>query len=448
MNIQQTNSDAINAVLTLHIEKTDYQEKVEKTLRNYRQKANIPGFRQGMVPIGLIKKMYGKVVMAEEIHKLASEELFNYVKDNNLRLLGEPLPNTEKPVINFEGQENFDFVFDIAIAPEMEVSWNKKDKIKFYEIETDSTMVENQIKSYTSRFGSYVPTDSAEPNDIVRGDAVELARTKAKSGGIKAENTMLTPAYINDEAQKALFAAAKVGDVIKFNPQTAFQNESEMSSFLKISKEEAKENKSDFQFTVTAITRYKEADVNQELFNKVFGEGNITSEEDFRNKIIDGLKGPLHSDSLYKFGLDVREAILKKLENVALPEAFLKRWLLATNENLTPEKVDADFPKTLENLKMDLFMKKFAEDHNLTVEQSDINAYARKVASAQFAQYGMLSVPDDVLENFAQDMLKKQDTVRNIADYVLEDKIFNEIKNLVTLDVQKLSIDEFNKLFQ
>ena len=449
MNIQLTNTDAVNAVLNLQIEKADYQEKVEKTLRGYRQKANIPGFRQGMVPMGLVKKMYGKAILAEEINKLVSEQLYTYIKDNNLNILGEPLPNEAQKEINFNEQENFDFVFDIALAPEMTAKLTKKDKIKFYEIEIDDKMVENQIKSYTSRFGSYIPAEAgAEANDIIRGNVVEMLKGNAKDDGIKAENTMITPAYVNDEAQKALFIGAKEGDVITFNPQKAFQNETEMSSFLKISKEEAKENTSDFQFTVTAITRYKEAEMNQEFFDKVYGEGNITSEEAFRNKIIDGLKATLHTDSSYKFGLDAKEAILKKLKDVEIPEAFLKRWLLATNENMTQEKVDEDFPKMLESLKLDLFMDKFAKEHNIKVEKEDIDTHARKVASAQFAQYGMLNMPDDVLDNFAQDMLKKQDSARNIAMRVMEEKTFDALKDLVTLDMKKVSIEEFNKFFE
>ncbi|MDR1699223.1 MAG: trigger factor [Prevotellaceae bacterium] len=450
MNIQQTNTDAVNAVLSLQIEKADYQERVEKTLRGYRQKANIPGFRAGMVPMGLVRKMYGKAVLAEEINKLVSEQLYSYIKDNNLNILGEPLPSEEQKEINFDGQENFDFVFDIAIAPEMSVELSKKDKVKFYEIEVDDKMIENQIKSYTSRFGSYIPAEGgAEANDILRGNAVEMgADGNQKDGGIKAENAMITPAYVQDEAQKALFIGAKEGDVITFNPQAAFRNETEMSSMLKISKEEAQATTSDFQFTITAITRYKEAELDQTLFDKVFGEGKVTSEEAFRNKIIDGLKETLNADSTYKFGLDAKETILKKLEKVALPEAFLKRWLLATNENMTQEKIDADFSKMAEGLKIDLFMDKFAKDNNLKIEQEDITAQAKKVAAAQFAQYGMLSVPDDVLDNYAQDMLKKQDTARNLAMRAMEEKTFAVIKEQVTLDVKKVSIDEFNKLFE
>jgi trigger factor len=450
MNIQLTNTDAVNAVLKMRIEKADYQENVDRALRTMRQKANIPGFRQGMVPVGLIRKMYGKSVLGEELNKLVSDNLNNYISENKLRLLGEPLPNEEdeKEPIDFDTQKEFDFTFDIALAPEVDVTISKKDKLKFYEIEADAEMIENRIKSYTSRFGSYVPAETAEVNDVLRGDLVEMADGKVKEDGIKAENVVLTPAYIGEEAQKALFIDAKAGDVIVFNPKIAFKNEAEIASLLKVSKEIAADNASDFQLTVTAITRYKEAEMNQELFDKVFGEGKVSGEEEFRSKIVEGLKATLLEDSAYRFNLDAKELILKKLESLTLPEAFLKRWLQMRNEEMTAEKIEEDFPRVIESLKLDLFMSKFAQENNLTVEKEDIEAQARKVAAAQFAQYGMLSVPDDVLDNFAKESLKKQDSLQAMADRVMEEKTFNTLRGLITLDTKTVNIEEFNKLFQ
>ncbi|MEA4981280.1 MAG: trigger factor, partial [Paludibacter sp.] len=336
MNIVRKDIDSNNATITISIEKADYSEKVEKTLRDYRKKANIPGFRPGMVPMGLLKKMYGKAILGEEINKILSDELYKYIHDNKVNMLGEPLPNdTEQKDIDFNTQEEFEFVFDLGLAPEFEVELNKKDKVKYYQITPSEEMINNQVKSYTGRFGKYIQEEVVEEKDMIKGELFELVDGKAHETGIHVNDAVLTPSYMKDEATKALFVGAKKGDVITFNPKTAFENEAEIASLLKISKEAVGNVASDFQITIESITRYVEAEVNQELFDKVFGEGVINSEEAFIGKIKETLQENLLQDSEYKFGLDARDALVKKYESLSFPDAFLKRWLLATNKNLT-----------------------------------------------------------------------------------------------------------------
>lgn len=449
MNIVRKDIDQSNATLTLRIEKADYAEKVQKTLRDYRKKANIPGFRPGMVPVGLITKMYGKAVIAEEINKIVSDELFKYIKDNNINMLGEPMPNeTEQKEIDFNAQEDFEFVFDLGLAPEFDVEVTGKDKVKYYNITVSDEMIENQLKSYTSRYGKYVQEETVEEKDMLKGEMLELANGKVNESGIKLSDAVLTPAYIKDEATKALFVNAKKGDVITINPAKAFEDAAEISSLLKVSKDEAKNITSDFQFKIEGITRYHESAIDQELFDKVYGEGVVTSEEEFKAKIKANIQESLQGDSDYKFGIDARDMLLAKYDNLVFPDAFLKRWVLATNENLTVETLEADYSKMIADLKWQLIKDKIAKANDTKIETSDIEEYAKKITKAQFAQYGMVGMDDELVANYAKDMLKKEETLKGIIEKVAENKVFDIVKANVKLETKEISIEDFNKMFE
>ncbi|MDD3194765.1 MAG: trigger factor [Paludibacter sp.] len=449
MNIVRKDHDSVNATLTISIEKADYSEKVEKTLRDYRKKANIPGFRPGMVPMGLLKKMYGKSILAEEINKMLSDELYKYIQENNVNILGEPLPNEdEQKEIDFNTQEDFEFSFDLGLAPAFEVELNKKDKVKFYQIAASDEMVNNQVKSYTGRYGKYVQEETVEEKDMVKGLIVELADGKVKEDGIQASDAVLTPAYMKDEASKNSFVGAKAGDQITFNPKKAFENEAEIASLLKLKKEDVAGLESDFLFTIESITRYHEAEVNQELFDKVYGDGVVTSEEDFIAKIKATIEEQLSQDSNYKFGIDAREALVKKYNDLVFPDAFLKRWLLATNKDLTADKVEEDYSKMIDDLKWQLIKDKIAKANEIKVENEDVQAYGRQIARSQFAQYGMTGLEDSILDNYVKDMFKNEEQLRNIIDRVAENKVVEIIKNTVKLDTKEVSIEDFNKMFE
>ena len=449
MNIVRKDHDSVNATLTISIEKADYSEKVEKTLRDYRKKANIPGFRPGMVPMGLLKKMYGKSILAEEINKMLSDELYKYIQENNVNILGEPLPNEdEQKEIDFNTQEDFEFSFDLGLAPAFEVELNKKDKVKFYQIAASDEMVNNQVKSYTGRYGKYVQEETVEEKDMVKGLIVELADGKVKEDGIQASDAVLTPAYMKDEASKTSFTGAKAGDQITFNPKKAFENEAEIASLLKLKKEDVAGLEADFLFTIENITRYHEAEVNQELFDKVYGDGVVTSEEDFIAKIKATIEEQLSQDSNYKFGIDAREALVKKYNDLVFPDAFLKRWLLATNKDLTADKVEEDYSKMIDDLKWQLIKDKIAKANEIKVENEDVQAYGRQIARSQFAQYGMTGLEDSILDNYVKDMFKNEEQLRNIIDRVAENKVVEIIKNTVKLDTKEVSIEDFNKMFE
>lgn len=408
MNISLKNIDAVSGILTMEIVKADYADQVEKSLKNFRQKANIPGFRKGMVPMGMIKKMYGKHVLAEEVNKLVSENLFKYIRENQLNILGEPMPNeTEQKEIDFDTQETFEFCFDIAIAPEINITLNKKNSLDFYQVAIDDEMVNKQLESYRANFGTYDAAEDVEEKDLIKGTVAELENGIPKEGGVVVEDAVIMPLYMKDEAEKAKFIGAKNNTVIVFNPHKAYEGaEAEIAAFLKVDKAEVANLTGDFSFEIKEITRHKEAEINQELFDKVLGEGTVTSEEEFRNKIKETLAEQFEPQSNYKFLKDARELLITKAGDLQFADELLKRWLLASNENNTPEKIEEDYPQIIEDLKYHLIKENLVKKNDIKVEDADIEEFGKRVAKAQFAQYGMLTVPEDVLANYAQDLLE------------------------------------------
>lgn len=443
MQFNQSEVKDLMTVLTLTVEPADYQEAVQKELKQLRQKANIPGFRPGMVPAGLVKKMYGKGVMAEVINKTLSDALGKYIEEQHLNILGDPLPNEElTPKVDFDTQDTFTFAFDIALAPEFDASLNGHNKLTRYTIEVTDEMVNNQVESYAQRFGDYVEADDVQDGDVIKG-----LLTEQRENGMTKENAMLNPQYMTDKDQAALFKGAKKGDVITFNPQKAFQSEVEISSLLDITKQEAKELTSDFTFEIQGITRHQAAKIDGELFAKVYGENAIKDEADFRAHVKAEIEENMAEDSDYKFGLDAKAAVMKKMEGLTFPEDFLKRWLHATNEKLTDEEIDKDFPQMIEELKWHLAKDQLLKKYNINVEKEDVEDYAKKVAKMQFMQYGLMHVDDAYLTNYAQQMLKDENQLRGIVERVAEQKIYAVLKTVVKLDEKSISHADFGKLF-
>ncbi|MDR2840124.1 MAG: trigger factor [Paludibacter sp.] len=449
MNIVRKDIDQCNAAITLQIAKADYEPNVEKQLREYRKKANVPGFRPGMVPAGMLRKMYGKSIVAEEINKLLSDNLSKYINENKLEVLGEPLPNRdEQQDIDFETQEDFEFTFDVALVPQFEVELTSDDKVVFYQIAANAEMIETQIKSHTSRYGKYVQEETAELSDMIKGTIEELENGEPKEGGIKLSDAVMTPAYFKNEDEKQKFAAAAKSAAIDFNPAKAFESQAELASLLKLKKEDVQDLTSDFRFTIEGITRYYNAEINQELFDKVYGEGTVKSEEEFRQKIKESLDLSLEADSNYRFGVDARQVILEKYNAVEYPADFLKRWVKISNEKLSEEEIEKNFSKMLDTLKWQIIVSKIMKSNELTVSDEEIRQYAKKVAASQFAQYGIYNPEEEYITHFAEDMLKKEETVQNLADRLSENKVLDVIKSKVTLDTKEISVEEFNKLFE
>lgn len=451
MNVSLTNVDSVNAILQITITKTDYQEKVDEAIKSFRKKANVPGFRPGTVPAGMVKKMYGKSILAEEVNKLVGEGVYNYIQENKLNVLGELLPNEEQQQpIDFATEGDYEFFFDIALAPEVKLTLSKRDKLPYYNIEINEELIEKQLDAYKANYGKYEKIEeNSTATDLIRGKINELENGKIKDKGIEVEAGVIMASYIKDEAEQAKFIGVKPGDVIVFNPGKAYEgNETEIASLLHIEKDDIETIAPEFQFEVTEITRYKEADLDQELFDKVFGEGNVTSADDFRAKVKETLSKQFAPDSDYKFLLDARALLEKKVGDLEFPDAFLKRWLLTTGKDKTAEDIDNDYPKVIEDLKFHLIKEQIVKDKDLKIEEADIKNIAVQSAKAQFAQYGMMGIPDEMVENYAKDMLKNQDNVRQIVDRAMEDKIIQCLKETIKLEEQTISMDEFKKFFE
>lgn len=442
MQVVKKDIDQLNATLTITIEPIDYEEKVVKELKNIRQKANIPGFRPGMVPASLVKKMYGKAVLGEEVNKAINDGIYKYIQEQQLNILGEPLPNEEAtPEIDWDNDTSFSFAFDIAVAPVFDANLSNKDTITYYEIKVDDEMVNKQIESYRSNFGSYVEAEQVEDGDIVKG-----ILTEQKENGIRKEDAILSPRYMADKEQQQLFINAKKGDIVTFNPKKAFGNEAEMASLLGIKKEEANEHTGDFTLEITHITRHELAAVDAELFAKVYGADAVADEEAFRSRIHDDIQKSLTADADYQFGKDAKAAVLKKMEGLAFPDAFLKRWILANNKDLTAEKLDEEYPELLKGLCWDLALDQLLKHYDIKVEKEDIEAFAKDITRMQFMQYGMSNVEDALLTQYANQMLKDEKQLRAIVSRVSENKVYEALKGVVKLKKKSISQEEFNKL--
>ena len=444
-------ADKINGLLTMTIEQADYQEKVEKTLKEYRKKAQVPGFRPGMVPMGMIKKQYGTAVKVDEVNRLLGEKLYEYIRENKIQMLGDPLPNTEKQVAqDFEKEGDLTFVFDIAVAPEFEVKLSGKDKIAYYTIDVDDKLIGQQVEMYQSQAGEFVKADVFSGNDTITGDLRQLDENgNTLEGGITTEAGMVMPAYFKEESQKKLFDGCKTGDIITFNPKKAYpDNDAEVAALLKVKKEDVADLTADFSFQVTEIRHFQPAEVNQALFDRVFGEGNVKDEKEFREKIAEQLKAQFVGSSDYKFMLDVREHLEKKVGKLEFPEALLKRIMLNNNKDKGEDFVEKNFEASINELKWHLIKEQIVAAQKIEIKDEDLKAVAKNAMRAQFAQYGMSNVPDDVLENYAEEQLKKRENIDNFVDRAIDLKLTEVLKNVVKLDEKVISLDDFNKLLE
>ena len=448
MNISLQNVDSVSAVLTVQIEKADYQEKVEKALKTLRQKVNMPGFRKGMVPAGLIKKQYGVSVLAEEIDKLLQEKVFEYIRENKVNMLGTPLPKENQ--VNFETEENFEFSFDIALAPEFNVELSANDSVDYYDINVTDEMVDQQVKMYTQRTAKYEKVEDYQDNDMLKGLLAELDENgNTKEGGVQVEGAVMMPVYMKNDEQKAIFNGAKTNTVLVFNPSVAFDNnEAELASLLKLKKEEVADHKGNFSFQIEEITRMIPGELTQELFDQVLGEGKAHSEEEFRAQIKETIAKQFEADSDYKFLIDVRTYLTNKIGKLEFPDALLKRIMLDNNKEKVEELVAENYEKSLEELTWHLIKEKLVAANDIKVEQGDLTNMAKEATRAQFAQYGMINVPEELLENYSKEMLKKQESVEALLNRVVESKLSETLKGQVTLNHKAVSAEEFNQMFQ
>jgi len=448
MKVSFENPDKINGLLTITVEEADYKNEVDQTLKDYRKKANVPGFRPGQVPMGMIKRQYGGAVKMDAINKIVGEQINKYITDNKINMLGQPLASEAQQPQDLEKEGPFTFIFDIAVAPEFEIELTSKDKIDYYDINVDDALIDRQVEMFASRLGKNVDVEEYADGDVIKGDLRELDKKgNTKEDGLTVEAAMVMPEYIKAAAQKKLFKGAKVGDIITFNPRKAYKDsDAEMAALLKIEKDKLAEHEGDFSYQITNIQRFENHAIDQELFDQTFGKDQVKDEKTFRAKIAEGLKGQLEMDSDYKFLQDVRKYAEEKVGQLTYPDALLKRMMKENNKEKDQEFIDKNYDASIKELTWSLIRNRLSEKAQVKVNDEDVRNAARETARVQFAQYGMNNVPDEYVNNYADELLKKQESVQQFVDRAIDLKLIEAFKKTAKLNKKSISLDDFNKM--
>lgn len=449
MNITRENIDDLNAVLKIEIRKPDYEDKVETVLKDYRKKATIKGFRPGMVPIGLVKKMHGKAVQVDEINKIVTETIQKYITDEKLEILGDPIPKADdQEKIDFDTQEDFTFSFELGLAPVIELKLSKKNKVNLHEIIIDEKMKSDYLDNYTRRYGELRKADLTEEKDVIKGkiEAVDKNGDVIPEGP-SVEDTSLGIDIIKDKKIKKQFIGKSQNDSIDFDLKKAFPNDTEVAGILHKKKEEVAELEGNFRFTINEISRFHPAELGKELFDRVYGEGVVNSEAEFMKKIEDEIAINLKRESDFKLMMDIKNLAIEKTD-FQIPEEFLKRWLLKVNEKTTQEQIEKEFGSFRKDLKWQLIRNKVARDNEVKITEEELLKEAENITRYQFRQYGLFYATDEQISNYAKETLKRKDDAKKIADKILEEKVILLMKELVKLENKSVTVEEFNKLFE
>ncbi len=449
MDISRENRDDLNTVLKVKLGKADYEERVETVLKDYRKKANIKGFRPGMVPIGIIRKMYGSAVKLDEINKIVSESVHKYLVDEKIEILGDPLPLAdENEKIDFINDDDFSFSFELGLAPAFELTLSKENEVTLHEIIIDEKMKNDYVSSYTRRFGEFKNADISDEKDILKGK-IEAVNDQGEiiPDGINIEETSIGIDIIRDEEIKKSFIGKNENESIDFDIRKAFPNSAEIAGLLKIESSDAENIEGNFRFTIKEISRFYPAETGPELFDRIYGEGVVSTEDEFMKKIEEEIAANLSKESNYKLMQDIRKLTLDKTE-FSLPEEFLKKWLLKTNQETTPEQVDKEFDTFLQDLKWQLIKNKVAKDKGIKISEEELLTEAEKITRFQFGQYGLYYATDEQISNYAKETLKRDDDAKRIADKILNDKVLETLKEIVSIENKEITVEEFNKLFE
>lgn len=438
MNVVRENLENQTAMLRVTVSESDYKAEVDKQLKDYKRKATVPGFRPGMVPMGVINKMYRKGALAETTYRKATDGAFEYVKENNIETVGDLMPSETQPDIDFDNNTEFEFLFELGLAPEIDLNLGKKDGVTKYVIKPNSEMLDGFRSNYTRRFGKLVDVDTVVDEEALTGTLTQ------------GEDTKIEDAYVGlismDEEARKPFIGKKVGDTIEVDANEIYKTASQRASILGVKEDELEGMDPKYTFTIEQIRKFAEPEMDAEFFKLAFPEGDITTTEQFDAKITEQVSTELAKESGYKFSHDLRTYLLGKA-NLTLPEAFLKKWLFAVNEGkFTMEDIEKEFPQFLEMISWDLIRRKVMKDNDLEITQDDVKAEAKEVAMKQFQYYGMHTVADDMLENFLGSILENKEEVRKIYDAVGERKVVAAISEQIKVTEKSCSSEEFQKL--
>jgi len=444
MNIIQENIDELNAVLKVKVVANDYLPKVETALKDYQKKASIPGFRPGKVPTGMIKKMYGKSIMVDEINKLLNDSLYNYLHENKIEVLGNPLPKADS-VIDWDNQQEFEFLYEMGLAPKFNVELSPKDKFVYQTVKIDDDLVNKYVTDIAKRYGKVESVEVSGDADLLNGDFVELdANGEILAGGIFKTGSLFLD-RVKDEATKKALIGLKKDDKVVLDANKLSENATDLAALLGIDKEKAEGLNCKLQFTVKGVSRLAAAEINQEFFNKIYGEGNVTTEEEFKAKIKDELANMFVNDSERKFYNDVVEHLMNKV-NFNLPTEFLKRWIVAANEKpVTFEQVDSEFDNYSKGLKWQLIENKIIKDNNLEVSKEEVVDHTKELIIQQFAQMGQGDMGEEELNQTAQRVLSNQEEAKKLYEKLYGQKVMELFKTKFTLENKEVAYDDFFK---
>lgn len=449
MNIVRQDIDSLNAILKVQIAKADYFEKVETAIKNAKKNVQMPGFRKGMVPIGMVRKMHGKHLLIDEINKLSVNNLFTFLDTEKLLILGEPLPNEEQQAkINWDG-DDFEFHYDIAIQPEVTITLDNKTKAAYYKIDVDNTFVDKQVDSMQSQFGTNTEVDVIEDEELISANFTELdAEGNVLAGGHVKENAYVLLKSVPEDYRKA-FKGLTVGTTVNFAPMEAVKHEYEVISMLGLKHENTRELNATYKVEITSIKKFVKAEIGQDLFDAAFGQGTVNTEEEFRAKIKENLEARFAINSDYKFYADFRKQLMETYP-IQLPEVFLKRWIIAANKdkNIAPGQIEEELPLFFEDLKWQLIKGHFIKVNNMTVSEEEFKAATFDFARMQFQQFGYYNPGDEELQHWATEIAKNKEEAKKIFDIELDKKMITFFKGAIKLDEKTISFDEFNSMME
>ena len=437
MKVTPKKADALNYQLTIEIAAADYAEALHKRLNEYRRKADVKGFRRGMAPMSLIQRMYGDQSLYESVNGLVAESLDKFVKDEKIRIVGEPMPSEDQPQLSWKDGEDFTFKFDIAQTPELNFEVNKEDKIVYYDINITAAEKKAQKEQLLQQYGSLQEGEKAGENDYIVADIA--------NEGHKAEGVYVSISHVAEEARGA-FIGKKAGESFQLDVNAAFPNETDRAAMLKVDKAKMAELDPLFTFTVVNVKTYVAAEDNQETWDKIFGPGVVKDAAGFEAKVEERIKGSHEQEANYRFGTDVRNYFLKKT-NLELPEAFLKRWLVYANEGkFSAEDVEKQFPGFIEDFKWQLIRGYIMQKFGLKVSREDILNAAKSYVAYQYAMYGMAGIPENLIASSAENMLQDQNQYRRLEEQCEDNVAIARVREEVTLQTKKIAMDKFREL--
>ena len=440
MKVEQVKINDLAYELVVNIDKADAQDKKKKALNEYRRKAEIRGFRKGMAPMSLIEKMHGVQALVEAVNQMISEGINNHIAENKLNILGEPLPNEEKQKqIDWENDENYEFVFDIALSPKVEFTLDSNDKIVSYNVKVSDEAKEAYKTNMLKQFGKLENIDEVK-------DEESFIVADLEQGETKIEGTYVTLRQMPDQAAKEQFLGKKVGDSFEVNVNETFTNETDRAALLKVKKEELASVEPMWKVTVKEVKTFVPAEQTQEVYDRMFGEGVVTDEAGFEAKVVERIAQEYKQEADFRFVLDAREYLLNKT-NIELPEEFMKKWLYTINEGkFTMEDIEKDFALFCKDFRWQRISQYIMREQKMEITREEVLEVAKQMAKYQFAMYGLNDVPQEQLDHYAESILANEKEGRRIVEKTEQDKVIGYIRSVVTLEEKEISIEDLQKM--